>query len=81
MITENKSMIFEIIMPGLLKNSKSHWNQSIQSMTVNAMKSLTEIDKELFDKLSAKIKKEEEESIKKEKEAMSQWEMLAKEFN
>lgn len=68
-------------MPGLLKNSKSHWNQSIQSMTVNAMKSLTEIDKEMFEKLSSKIKKEEEENSKKEKQAKTQWEMLAKEFN
>ena len=29
MMTENKAVVFEIIMKGLLKNSKSHWNQTV----------------------------------------------------
>lgn len=80
MITENKKMIFGIILKGLLKNSKSHWNQTVQSMTLNVMKSLMEIDGNLFEEISTKIKKEEEDLVKKEKQTKSQWSILEREY-
>ena len=80
MITENKKMIFGIILKGLLKNSKSHWNQTVQSMTLNVMKSLMEIDGNLFEEVSTKIKKEEEDFAKKEKQTKSQWSILEREY-
>jgi serine/threonine-protein phosphatase 2A regulatory subunit B' len=81
MITDNKQVVFPIIMRGLLKNSKSHWNQSVQTITLNVMKSLMEIDSALFEQLSEKIQKEETNMEKQEQAAKSQWDMLAKEFN
>jgi serine/threonine-protein phosphatase 2A regulatory subunit B' len=81
MITENKELIFEILMKGLLKSSKSHWNQTVQNMTMNVMKSLMEIDSDLFEKLSNKISKENEEMERKNALVTSQWKLLAKDFS
>jgi serine/threonine-protein phosphatase 2A regulatory subunit B' len=81
MITENKELIFEILMIGLLKSSKSHWNQTVQNMTMNVMKSLMEIDSDLFEKLSNKISKENEEMERKNALVTSQWKLLAKDFS
>jgi serine/threonine-protein phosphatase 2A regulatory subunit B' len=81
MITENKQLIFEILMKGLLKSSKSHWNQTVQNMTMNVMKSLMEIDSDLFEKLSNKISKENEEMERKNALVTSQWKLLAKDFS
>ena len=81
MITENKELIFEILMKGLLKSSKSHWNQTVQNMTMNVMKSLMEIDSDLFEKLSNKISKESEEMERKNALVTSQWKLLAKDFS
>lgn len=81
MIGESKEMVFEILMKGLLKSSKSHWNQTVQSMTLNVMKSLMEIDSNLFEKLSTKIQKDQETSNKIEKQTKSQWEMLEQEYS
>lgn len=81
MITENKKLIFEILMKGLLKSSKSHWNQTVQNMTMNVMKSLMEIDSELFETLSNKISRQNEELVKKKASVSSQWDLLAKDFS
>ena len=80
MITENKKLTFGIILKGLLKNSKAHWNQTVQSMTLNVMKSLMEIDGNLFEEMSNKIKKEEEDLTKKDKHIKSQWAMLERDY-
>ena len=80
MINENKELAFNILLKGLLKNSKSHWNQTVQSMTLNVMKSLMEIDGNLFEEISNKIQKEEEQAAQKEKEAQSQWEILERNY-
>ena len=81
MITDNKSLNFEILMKGLLKSSTSHWNQTVQNMSQNVMKSLKDIDQALFETLKTKLNKEEEETIKKEEEVESQWDLLANEFS
>ncbi len=81
MITENKEVVLEVIMRGLLRSSKAHWNSTVQNMAMNAMKSLMEVDKTLFESLSTKLTAEEEDSEKKEKEVKSQWDMLSNEFS
>lgn len=80
MISENKEAIFEILMKGLLKSSKSHWNQTVQNMTMNVMKTLMEIDGDLFETLSSQITKEQEEEKKKQTQVKSQWAILQKEL-
>jgi len=81
MTTENKDVIFEILMKGLLESSKSHWNQTVQNMALNAMKSLMEIDNDLYEALSKKISKEADESVTKVKDVKSQWDVLSNEFS
>lgn len=81
MVTDNKTDIFPIILRGLLKNSKAHWNQTVQSMTLNVMKSLMEIDGTLFEEVSNQIQKEEEEKESAEKDTKSQWDLLEETFS
>lgn len=81
MLSENKKAVFPIILRGLLKNSKAHWNQTVQSMTLNVIKSLMEIDGKLFEEVSNKIQREEDDIVEKEKSTKSQWDLLAVEFS
>mmetsp|Transcript_1213 Transcript_1213/g.1097 ORF Transcript_1213/g.1097 Transcript_1213/m.1097 type:complete len:126 (-) Transcript_1213:38-415(-) len=81
MITENKEVVLEILMRGLLKSSKSHWNQTVQSMSANVMKSLMEVDQTLFEALSDKLTKEAEDVIAQEKDVKIQWDLLENEFS
>lgn len=50
-------------------------------MTLNVIKSLMEIDGNLFEEVSTKLQKEEEDEVDKEKQVMEQWDMLQKEFS
>jgi len=49
-------------------------------MTLNVLKSLMEIDGKLFEEVSNKIQKEEEEETKKDKQSKLHWDMLQKQF-
>lgn len=43
--------ILPILYPSLAKNSKHHWNQTVQSLTFNVIRMFMDIDSALFDKV------------------------------
>eukprot|EP00002_Diphylleia_rotans_P041190 TRINITY_DN995_c1_g1_i4.p1 TRINITY_DN995_c1_g1~~TRINITY_DN995_c1_g1_i4.p1 ORF type:complete len:628 (-),score=130.94 TRINITY_DN995_c1_g1_i4:683-2566(-) len=59
LIAENRKVILPLIFGSLFKNSKSHWNPSIHSLTYNVLKVFMEMDSALFDECSNKYKAEQ----------------------
>ncbi|CAN8258519.1 unnamed protein product [Cochlearia groenlandica] len=60
LITQNIKAIMPIVFPALERNTRGHWNQAVQSLTLNVRKVLLDIDQALFDECLAKFQVEEE---------------------
>ncbi|KAH7848117.1 hypothetical protein Vadar_033996 [Vaccinium darrowii] len=71
LIKQNRKVILPIIFPFLEKNATSHWNQAVQSLTLNVRKIFSDTDPELFEECLLKYKEDEaqEEEIKVKREA------------
>ncbi|KAK9272481.1 hypothetical protein L1049_002854 [Liquidambar formosana] len=71
LIKQNRKVILPIIFPALERNARSHWNQAVQSLTLNVRKIFSEVDPELFEECLLKFQEDEaqEEEIKSKREA------------
>ncbi|OAY34395.1 serine/threonine protein phosphatase 2A 57 kDa regulatory subunit B' theta isoform [Manihot esculenta] len=69
LIRQNRKVILPIIFPALEKNGRKHWNQVVQSLTVNVRKIFADIDPELFEEC---LKQFEEDEAKAEDMKMKQ---------
>ncbi|URE24141.1 Serine threonine protein phosphatase 2A 59 kDa regulatory subunit B' [Musa troglodytarum] len=61
LIKQNSKVILPIIFPALEKNTKGHWNQAVQSLTLNVRKIFADHDPDL---VSECLKKFEEDEAK-----------------
>lgn len=59
LIKQNRKVILPIIFPALERNSKNHWSQAVQSLTLNVRKIFLDIDPELFEECLIKFQEEE----------------------
>lgn len=64
LITQNQKVILPIIFSSLEKNTRTHWNPAVQSLTVNVRKIFSESDPVLFEECL--IRYQEDESKEKE---------------
>ncbi|XP_042501912.1 serine/threonine protein phosphatase 2A 57 kDa regulatory subunit B' theta isoform-like isoform X2 [Macadamia integrifolia] len=71
LIKQNCQVILPIIFPALDRNARSHWNQAVQSLTLNVRKIFSDLDPEVFEKCSVKFQEDEakEKEIKAKREA------------
>ncbi|CAK9161728.1 unnamed protein product [Ilex paraguariensis] len=71
LIKQNRKVILPIIFPALEKNARNHWNQAVQSLTLNIRKIFSDIDPELFEECLLKFQEDEaqEQEIKSKREA------------
>ena len=76
LIKQNRKVILPIIFPALEKNARNHWNQAVQSLTLNIRKIFSDIDPELFEECLLKFQEDEaqEQEIKSKREAI--WKRL-----
>ncbi|XVF21017.1 hypothetical protein REPUB_Repub12eG0054300 [Reevesia pubescens] len=74
LITQNRTVILPIIFPALERNTGGHWNQAVQSLTLNVRKIFLDADQELFDECLARFQEDEA----KEKERQEKWELTWK---
>ena len=68
LITQNRKVILPIIFPALENNTRSHWNQAVQSLTVNVKKIFSDADQVLFDECLSKFQEDqirEKETLEK----------------
>ncbi|XP_059670018.1 serine/threonine protein phosphatase 2A 57 kDa regulatory subunit B' theta isoform-like [Cornus florida] len=71
LIKQNRKVILPIIFPALERNARNHWNQAVQSLTLNVRKIFSDIDPELFEECSLKFQEDEarEQDVKLKREA------------
>lgn len=74
LITQNRKVILPIIFPALEKNTQEHWNQAVQSLTLNVRKLFLDADQELFEECSTKF----QENKAKERELQDKRELIWK---
>ncbi|KAL6554143.1 hypothetical protein OROMI_019816 [Orobanche minor] len=70
----NQNVILPIILPSLEKNAGGHWNQAVQSLTLNVRKVFSDADPSFFGECLAKF----QEDIIKEKEMLERRESIWK---
>lgn len=70
LIKQNRHVLLSIIFPSLERNARNHWNQAVQSLTLNVRKIFSDIDPELFEECLLKFQEDEaqekEMSLKRE---------------
>ncbi|XP_075521832.1 serine/threonine protein phosphatase 2A 59 kDa regulatory subunit B' zeta isoform-like [Primulina tabacum] len=76
LITLNHRVILPIILPSLEKNTNNHWNQAIQSLTLNVRSVFTDVDPSHFEDCLAKFKEDEIEKKETLKRRESIWRAL-----
>ncbi|MBA0769861.1 hypothetical protein Gotri_018552 [Gossypium trilobum] len=59
LIIQNRSVILPIIFPALERNTSGHWNQAVQSFTLNVRKIFTDVDHVLFDECLSRFQEDE----------------------
>ncbi|GLT86598.1 hypothetical protein SLE2022_047280 [Rubroshorea leprosula] len=71
LIRQNRRVILPLIFPALEKNGRNHWNQVVQSLTVNVRKIFSDVDPELVEECLHKFQEDEakREEIKTKHEA------------
>eukprot|EP00262_Sarcandra_glabra_P016228 TRINITY_DN5228_c0_g3_i1.p1 TRINITY_DN5228_c0_g3~~TRINITY_DN5228_c0_g3_i1.p1 ORF type:complete len:352 (+),score=50.73 TRINITY_DN5228_c0_g3_i1:59-1057(+) len=70
LVKQNRKVILPIIFPALEKNTSNHWNQAVQSLTLNVRKIFSDFDPELFEECLLKFQegKEKDKEIKSKRE-------------
>ncbi|XP_022728298.1 serine/threonine protein phosphatase 2A 59 kDa regulatory subunit B' zeta isoform-like isoform X2 [Durio zibethinus] len=76
LIIQNRKLILPIIFPALERNTSGHWNQAVQSLTLNVRKIFSDADQSLFDECLVRFKENE----MKEKEIQEKRELTWKQL-
>ncbi|KAM1411602.1 serine/threonine protein phosphatase 2A 59 kDa regulatory subunit B' gamma isoform-like [Malus sylvestris] len=76
LITQNRQVILPIIFPALEKNTRSHWNQAVQSLTLNVKKIFSDVDQELFDECLVGFQEDESKEKETQEKRESTWKRL-----
>jgi serine/threonine-protein phosphatase 2A regulatory subunit B' len=70
LIKQNSRVILPIIFPALERNANGHWNQAVQSLTLNVRKLFSDHDVGVYDECQRKYEdekaKEKETKLKQE---------------
>nr|GMC46547.1 serine/threonine protein phosphatase 2A 57 kDa regulatory subunit B' iota isoform [Ipomoea batatas] len=76
LIAHNRHAILPILFPALDNNTHSHWNQAVQSLTLNVRKMFVEMDDELFRVCQSQYKEEREKLALAATKRKKEWERL-----
>ncbi|KAL2505306.1 Serine/threonine protein phosphatase 2A 57 kDa regulatory subunit B' theta [Abeliophyllum distichum] len=76
LIKQNRKVILPIIFPALERNAKNHWNQAVQSLTLNVRKIFSDADPELIEECLLKFQEDEAQRRRNQDETRSDMEML-----
>ncbi|XP_009147392.1 serine/threonine protein phosphatase 2A 59 kDa regulatory subunit B' gamma isoform [Brassica rapa] len=76
LITQNYKVIMPIVFPAMEKNTRGHWHQAVQSLTLNVRKVLAETDQALFDECLAKFREDEANKTEAVAKREATWKLL-----
>jgi len=76
LIKQNHKIILPIVLPALEQNARNHWNQAVQSLTINVRKIFADTDPEFYEECMMKVRENEaqEKDMKSKREA--RWKRL-----
>uniref|UniRef100_A0A6N2MB78 Serine/threonine protein phosphatase 2A regulatory subunit n=1 Tax=Salix viminalis TaxID=40686 RepID=A0A6N2MB78_SALVM len=76
LITQNRRVILPIIFPALERNTRGHWNQAVQSLTLNVRKIFSDADQDLFDECLVKFEEDEVRQMETREKRELTWKRL-----
>ncbi|KAJ6686868.1 SERINE/THREONINE PROTEIN PHOSPHATASE 2A PP2A REGULATORY SUBUNIT B [Salix purpurea] len=76
LITHNRRVILPIIFPALERNTRGHWNQAVQSLTLNVKKIFSDADQELYDEFLVKFEEDEVKQMETREKRELTWKRL-----
>uniref|UniRef100_A0A2P2KVQ7 Serine/threonine protein phosphatase 2A regulatory subunit n=1 Tax=Rhizophora mucronata TaxID=61149 RepID=A0A2P2KVQ7_RHIMU len=76
LITQNRAVILPIIFPALERNTSGHWNQAVQSLTLNVRKIFSDVDQELFDECLVRFQADQVREREIQEKRESTWKCL-----
>ncbi|CAN0896374.1 Serine/threonine protein phosphatase 2A 59 kDa regulatory subunit B' eta isoform [Linum grandiflorum] len=76
LIKQNRKAILPIILPALEKNTSSHWNQAVRSLTLNVRKIFEDLDPELFNECLVKFQETEKKGDETKARQEARWRRL-----
>ncbi|KAD5318167.1 hypothetical protein R6Q59_033453 [Mikania micrantha] len=71
--TQNRKVILPIIFAPLEKNTRDHWNQAVQSLTLNVRKIFSDADQPTFQDCQARFQEDETKEIESITKRQSTW--------
>ncbi|KAF2316477.1 hypothetical protein GH714_041853 [Hevea brasiliensis] len=76
LIRQNRKVTLPIIFPALERNARQHWNQAVQSLTLNIRKIFSDIDPELFEECLVKFQEDETREKETKVKRETTWQRL-----
>ncbi|XP_062106046.1 serine/threonine protein phosphatase 2A 59 kDa regulatory subunit B' gamma isoform [Humulus lupulus] len=76
LIIQNRQVLLPIILPALERNTSSHWNQAVQSLTLNVRKIFSDADQALFDECLDRFLEDEVKDRETQEKRESTWKRL-----
>ncbi|KAM6548969.1 hypothetical protein CsatB_020645 [Cannabis sativa] len=76
LIIQNRQVLLPIILPALERNTRSHWNQAVQSLTLNVRKIFSDADQALFDECLDRFQEDEVKDRETQEKRDSTWKRM-----
>lgn len=76
LIAQNRHVVLPLIYPALVRNTTSHWNQTVHSLTLNVRKMFQEMDKELLQECDRKYQDDAAKASSVDKKREETWKRL-----
>ncbi|KAK6918829.1 Protein phosphatase 2A, regulatory B subunit, B56 [Dillenia turbinata] len=76
LIIQNRKVILPIIFPALERNTRSHWNQAVQSLMLNVKKIFSDADQSLVDECLVQFQEDEAKVTETLQKRESTWKLL-----
>lgn len=76
LIKHNSKVILPVVLPALERNTKGHWNQAVQSLSLNVRKIFMDYDPALFEECRQKFEEEEAQEAGMRSRCEARWKRL-----
>lgn len=76
LIIQNRQVILPMVLPALERNTRNHWNQAVQSLTLNVRKIFSDADQALFDEYLERFQEDEVKDRETQERRESTWKRL-----
>ncbi|XP_020229020.1 serine/threonine protein phosphatase 2A 57 kDa regulatory subunit B' theta isoform [Cajanus cajan] len=76
LIKQNHKIILPIVLPALEQNARNHWNQAVQSLTINVRKIFSDTDPEFYEECMLKFRENEAQAKDMKSKREARWKRL-----